>query len=296
MEFYGDEGTGKTQTLLHLVANCILPKTWNGLQLGGLETGVLYIDTGCQFCMLRLTAMLESRIIHQVAVEASAQVAAPTNIQVTAQTHRNHKAEKKPRVLPKEEDVETIIKMSLRRLFVVRCHTSCQLVVTLHGLEGLLGNKPDIALLLVDSLSSFYWQDRSNGGESFAAQEANQHKVAAALYKLVKTYNLTVIAVKLALFVKRSVAHTEGELWESPRIVAPPRDNNVQEHCEYLSKTWQKMVTMRCIFQKVENVKLKTISEPIFQVRVHRFGVQEKGHVKLFAISETGLQFDSVKL
>ncbi len=57
MEFHGLEGTGKTETLHHLITRCIMP-----VQSGGLEVAVVFVDTDYHFDMLRLVSVLEGRL------------------------------------------------------------------------------------------------------------------------------------------------------------------------------------------------------------------------------------------
>jgi DNA-repair protein XRCC2 len=61
-EFYGSEGTGKTELLLNLITSMILPKEWNSLQLNGSNAGVIFIDTDYKFQILRLVNLMEKRI------------------------------------------------------------------------------------------------------------------------------------------------------------------------------------------------------------------------------------------
>ena len=53
-ELYGEEGCGKSQFLLHLIAQCVSPLTWRGVAVGGLEISVVLFDFDYQFCSLRM--------------------------------------------------------------------------------------------------------------------------------------------------------------------------------------------------------------------------------------------------
>ena len=43
MELTGEEGSGKTEYLLHLTANCILPETWRTIEVGGIGAGIIFV-------------------------------------------------------------------------------------------------------------------------------------------------------------------------------------------------------------------------------------------------------------
>lgn len=74
----------------------------------------------------------------------------------------------------------------LSRLLVVHCSSSSQLLLTLHFLETSLSSRPGLALLLIDSISAFYWQDRCEGGASIAKQEERLSKCAELLGRLLR--------------------------------------------------------------------------------------------------------------
>lgn len=69
---------------------------------------------------------------------------------------------------------------------MVHCSSSSQLLLTLHFLETSLSTRPSLALLLVDSISAFYWLDRSEGGASIAKQEEKLSKCSNLLARLLR--------------------------------------------------------------------------------------------------------------
>ncbi|CAH1246856.1 XRCC2 [Branchiostoma lanceolatum] len=155
IEFYGPEGTAKTEMLLHLTARCILPTSQ-----GGLEAGVVFVDTDYHFDILRLVTVLEGRL---------------------------------------ETTDEDRVKQCLRRLYIVRCNSSEQLVITLHSLEHIIASSSEVSLLIVDSISAFYWLDRSTD-DSISGQELNQRRCVDILSRYLSDYGIVLIATKQALF------------------------------------------------------------------------------------------------
>lgn len=114
---------------------------------GGLEVEVMFIDTDYHFDMLRLVTILEHRL---------------------------------------SQSSEEVITHCLGRLFLVHCSSSTQLLLTLYSLETVFCGHPSLCLLVLDSLSAFYWIDRANGGESVSAQESTLKKCSHFLEKVVR--------------------------------------------------------------------------------------------------------------
>ena len=168
VELIGEEGTGKSQYLLHLLATAILPATVSGVDVGGLNAEVLFIDTKYAFNMLRLVALLEQRL--SAALNKS-------NDTCTTSTEV-------------EDPVESAVKQCLTRFFFVRCSSSAQLAVTLCSLESVLAAKPNIRLVLLDDVSAFYHMD------VFKNTESHFSLCISLLKKLVSTRQLLVITTR----------------------------------------------------------------------------------------------------
>ena len=241
VEFYGDEGTGKTQMLLHIISQCILPSKWKGLDLGGLGVGVVLVDTDYHFSMIRLVSMMEHTLQRAVSLGAK-----------NYGTSQDGET-KEPFKAPSEEDIELFITQCLGKLEIVKCNSSSQLIITLYSLESLFGNRLDLCLLLIDSISAFYWIDRNNGGDSYSAQESNQRKVTEAITQLRDLYKIITIVTKPAIFQKRpKETNQEKNDFDSPGHHSGASSDKSSEHCEYLCKPWQRLVTHRLLFSRQE--------------------------------------------
>ncbi|XP_048886796.1 DNA repair protein XRCC2 isoform X2 [Brienomyrus brachyistius] len=177
-------------------------------ELGGLEVEVMYVDTDYHFDILRLVSILEHRL---------------------------------------PQGSEEILRACLCRISVVHCSSSLQLLLTLHHVEGTLLNRPSLSLLVIDSISAFYWVDKYNGGDSVARQEANLRRIAELLEKIVKEHRIAVFATTHAVMRSNSaeeVAEVGGTSWKR-RSVAPSDFTKV-----YLCRPWQRIVTHRVLFSK----------------------------------------------
>lgn len=61
-QFCGQEGTGKTSLLLHLIAHCVLPTQLQGITLPGRGSSVYLVDVDGRFPLQRLAAVLAAII------------------------------------------------------------------------------------------------------------------------------------------------------------------------------------------------------------------------------------------
>ncbi|XP_010752747.1 DNA repair protein XRCC2 [Larimichthys crocea] len=204
VELYGTEGTGKTELLYHLLCRCVLP-----VATGGLEVDVVFVDTDYSLDMLRLVSILDSRL----------NAGRPTGSSAASSD-------------------EAALRSCLSRLLVVHCSSSSQLLLTLHFLETSLSSRPGLALLLIDSISAFYWLDRCEGGASIAKQEEKLSKCAELLGRLLRDYRITVFATCHA--IRRSYSE--------------PSSASTSE-CDrpYLCRRWQRLVSHRLLCSKQES-------------------------------------------
>uniref|UniRef100_A0A4W5N452 X-ray repair cross complementing 2 n=1 Tax=Hucho hucho TaxID=62062 RepID=A0A4W5N452_9TELE len=232
VEFHGTEGSGKTETMYHLVTHCILPA-----DRGGLEVEVMYVDTDYHFDMLRLVTVLEQRLGEDAKGEDSVAAVEP----------------------------EERVRACLARLFVVHCSSSVQLLLTLHYLENTFCSRPALCLLVIDSISAFYWEDRSGGGESVAKQEANLRKCSELLDRLLRDYRIVVFATTHAIM--RNYGHSaQADVAAMTPGPSEPSSSSSSwrrwssSHASnfdkaYLSRAWQRLVTHRVLFSKGEVTK-----------------------------------------
>uniref|UniRef100_A0A665U1R8 RecA family profile 1 domain-containing protein n=1 Tax=Echeneis naucrates TaxID=173247 RepID=A0A665U1R8_ECHNA len=221
VELYGMEGTGKTELLYHLLCRCVLPNA-----AGGLEVDVVFVDTDYSLDMLRLVSILETL----------------------------------PTSSPLASSEEAVLRSCLSRLLVVHCSSSSQLLLTLHFLETSLSSRPSLGLLLIDSISAFYWLDRCEGGASLTKQEEKLSKCSELLDRLLRDYRITVFATCHA--IRRSLTgRSSSSCPESDR--------------PYLCRPWQRLVTHRllCSRQEAENNMAPTSGGNKERKRRHVFTV-----------------------
>lgn len=226
VEVYGPEGTGKTELLYHLLCRCLLP-----LSAGGLEVGVVFIDTDYSLDMSRLVSVLDNRLNAGTA--------------------------------PSSGPDDALLRSCLSRLLVVHCSSSSQLLLTLHSLETSFSSRPALALLLIDSISAFYWLDRGEGGASYAKQEEKLSKCAELLGRLLRDYRLTVYATCHSIRRNTTPPSTSSAAPPSTSSAAPPSTSSAappssssswDQDRPYLCRSWQRLVTHRLICSRGETL------------------------------------------
>ena len=177
-------------------------------------------------------------------------------------------------------------------MYIVRCESSSQLFITLDYLENLLGNKPEIGVLMIDSISAFYWIDKYAGGDSIQAQESNLTHVASVVEKLARTHNLVVFATKSVLYRKtRQHDHQlSGVHQNSPNVQSygTPLSEHSIEHYEYLCQAWNKIITQRLMFTKQSQQTLGHHEQHCYSVWFDGNSDKTKLH---FTIEKTGVVF-----
>ncbi|XP_053093835.1 DNA repair protein XRCC2 isoform X2 [Pangasianodon hypophthalmus] len=236
--------------LYHILSRCILPTC-----SGGLEVEVVFIDTDYHFDMLRLVSILENRLTSS----------AP------------------------ESEMEEVVRSSLRRLSVLHCSSSIQLLLTLHYLEGILCSRPALCLLVIDSISAFYWIDRANGGDSLARQEANLRKCTEILDRLRRDYGVVVVATTHAVMRNYSSSSTASGSSE-PSGSTPSWKCSSDFDKQYLCRAWQKILTHRLLFSKSDQSSVSEDHKQLFSVACNT--VRTKGvHRCVFYVTEAGVRF-----
>jgi len=254
IEFHGPEGCGKTEMLLHLIANCILPPKWKDIQIGGHGISIVYVNTDFHFQVLRLVTILECRIEN-------------------AAKHSNRTSTEKVQVDNNEsiqvcdsQDIEKFIKSCLSRLYVLHCNSSLELLASLISLEQMLIAKPEVCVIMIDSLSSFYWIDRSTGGDSPNDQEENLRKVVTIINKYSKEFLMVVVVTTHAIFSTKPSEH-------------------------YFCRTWSSVVKYRYLFRLQDGCHSNSLNPK--SLFIAQRTLPRSNHFKRFYITEKGVEFRS---
>lgn len=200
----GCTGSGKTELLIQTAATCILPKQWQGYEIGGLEGSCMFIDLDFKFDLLRLWTVLRCRLEPRLGNDTN-------GIQgqqlVTA--------------------VEAVIHESLPRLHLVQCQSSFEFLATLKVMPLLLQrleNAGAAKMLLIDNIAANIQLDRMSRGGPGAVMGVQQVGDA------VITHLQDVLASRVAVIAAQHVL--------------PPRaQDSVALAREVTPTPWQKILT-----------------------------------------------------
>ncbi|TFY71048.1 hypothetical protein EVG20_g1946 [Dentipellis fragilis] len=132
IEIQGSASSGKTHLLYHLLVTCVIPS--EPRLLNGWNKAAVVFDLDGTFDIRRFRQLVLSRITQQHSPYALDQTGAAA-----------------------------VVSQSMRNLRVFRPSSSLQLVANLHSLPLYHASdlpSSEIALLVIDSVSAFYWQDR----------------------------------------------------------------------------------------------------------------------------------------
>ncbi|XP_033108307.1 DNA repair protein XRCC2-like [Anneissia japonica] len=199
VEIHGASATGKTELLMHFISKCILPKRWNTLLINGIEAEVVLIDTDFKFSVIRLYQILKEQLMKIIDVDSNdictSSWAAQTET-LSSKTHSKEPSKKDQQTIKNEKVLEELVQSCLDRLYLVRCSSSEQLLITLHSMENVFSKHPQMTVLMLDSVSSFYWEDRVKTGDNWKSFEALQDNIIDLLQKLVQDYRLVVFLTK----------------------------------------------------------------------------------------------------
>lgn len=269
VEVWGNANCGKSMLAVSLVATALLPLVWCGVQIGGCDAGVLFIDCDQHFSVFQLVNLMYCKVKTRLKLARSAlkehrqgKVANTmiiTNIQELTELLRCSTAALK-------DKVQDMVQGRLKSFHYIRCLESVQYPIALASMDEHLARNSDVCLLVVDSLSAFTWYDWIyRAGGKFAELKKYYDKVLGALLANVKKYKVALIAVKQALFLKtsedttRKTVNDDDERDESVML----EDDDMEEgdmmknmmESEYLGYAWVSTVTCRVITTKVRVTK-----------------------------------------
>lgn len=131
IEIVGGLSTGKTLLLYQFIAKCILPEQHNGVKINGHNVRAILIDTLGHIRVSKMTELLTSMIRNTI-----------VDTQLPA------------------DAISLIVNRSLENLTVIGCCNNDQLQLTLHMLEDEFLRDERIAVLAIDNILAYYWQER----------------------------------------------------------------------------------------------------------------------------------------
>lgn len=163
VEINGERSAGKTLLLSQLIAKCILPSCYNGC-----GASAILINTDHHFQVSKLIELMTDIVDAAYATSST-----PENIDA-------------------DTDKRAVVENSLHNLRIIDCYDSEQFSLALSTLDDILIGDMEIALLAIDSITAYYWQDRQSIGvttiDSYIKKLSKQIKVRASTSKVATIY------------------------------------------------------------------------------------------------------------
>ena len=163
VELFGAESCGKTEIILNLVVNTILPVKWKNVNIGGLNSGVILIDNEFKFPFMRLMAVIEERFVKYT------------------------RGEKASLAL---EDCKSFALEALENFVILNCRSSKEFLVTLYSIEKLLKSYPNAILLCIENISSFGIIDAVSDEKNIYR---TQTQIAVIFKKLLQEHKMNIL-------------------------------------------------------------------------------------------------------
>ncbi|GAB5372195.1 hypothetical protein AAMO2058_001644600 [Amorphochlora amoebiformis] len=185
MEIIGRSGSGKTELLYEIVLNAVLPASFEGIKLGGQNLSTLVIDLDYRFCSPRLKQLTDYRLLTAL---------------------RNLPRSEKQEIF--DETIEKLHSLVLSRVFVATCRTPSDLYNILDSkvkplqqaqkvAKAVTGEGGALKLVILDNLSSFFWEKRAVG-----AERKHFERLGFYLRRCLRTCALACVVTSAVLFKK----------------------------------------------------------------------------------------------
>lgn len=166
IEINEKNGCVKTILLTQWVIQCILPASWKGIPVGGLQVGVVFLSSDHLFSPLFLAAQLEKKLKRTIRQQRKLESGTGTAL------------------------VKEITKDSLKRLSIYEHHSKIQMLFNFCSVKTFILSHPITSVIIIDSLSAYYWEDRLNG--SIQSMEKYCQNLLYTLIEKLKKTNITV--------------------------------------------------------------------------------------------------------
>ncbi|KAJ6247743.1 DNA repair protein xrcc2 [Anaeramoeba flamelloides] len=235
----GPTQTGKTESILKVIQKFILP-----LEYGGHESMVVLFDTDLRFEITRLTFLLEEHLVNFSEQNKNKNKKQKTqisdgNLEIEEQTQRSEETllnqTNKKNKDGDQKRINEIVKSSLSRLFVYRPITIDQFYYTLLWVQsfmkrnnnnrqfnstktmsrdkvsqqrGTVNLQDKISLIVIDSISAFYWLDKTY---PFRKQSLLSDEIPNLIAKIAEEFELLVFITILqrTLSIKKQIKQAE---------------------------------------------------------------------------------------
>jgi len=171
VEFYGSSNSGKSEFLYSVLIQCVLPKKFDDVEIGGEGIGVLFFDNENRFDIVRVIQLLEFKL---------------------------------KKLLRNEKSLKTVLEMCLERIVLIKCTDDFQFFSSLMNVPHLMKSNSSIKVIMIDGLASFFFLDKSN------SYFQRQTRIVKQINKIKNEFQILIFVTKSAFFKKKeSLEHKE---------------------------------------------------------------------------------------
>ncbi|XP_063890858.1 DNA repair protein XRCC2-like [Helicoverpa armigera] len=151
-----------------------------------------------------------------------------------------------------ETELENVLKRSLNNLFTLDIYDATQFYTSIHNLDNILAEHPNISLLIFNTLTAFYWSEQ---GSKITKMDLYIKNLLKMIQKVAKEYKVILIYTKPEHFSSNKETYKIGD-------VPMPEDVNYKvQILDSISNTYQVNVrTIDCYYEKnmfIINNKIK---------------------------------------
>lgn len=182
IELVYDAHSHHSALLCEIISNALLPEDF-----GGKQAGVVFIVTDGHFNLIQLIGTLYH----------------------FARKGRNISEF----ISPEEHEcaIETAVAQCLDSIQILNVFDSEQMCITIHNLEHVIHSHDRISLVVVDTISAFYWADRMIGS-SMVKMDTYVKKLLKTLQEASWEYKSVILYTRPSYFVSQSNVGSESEL------------------------------------------------------------------------------------
>lgn len=268
VEIVGPSASAKSELLIQAAVNCILPKEWKGVRYGGSEGVVMLFDLDCRFDILRLSHFLCCRI------HGACEHHGPHYSGYSETNNRpNEKLGSQASSVLVTHLEDEMFRACMERFLYIRCYSSFEFLAALKTIrpqfqKAIEKHNNGVHLLMIDSISAFYWLDRASKSISMDNNASRRplslqviwEVVVQELRLLLQINTMLVLATKPTIYSMTSseyLANRDGRKWSSKSCEASKYGNQSLQKTvnrEYMPAAWQAFVTHRLLLGKSEEM------------------------------------------
>ena len=254
---------------MHFIMTCILPVSHLSIPLSGWDKSAILIDLDHTFDVHRFRHLLRKRI--EVHIHSGG------------------------------ENLDLFVDLLLRKLHIFRPESSVQFAVTAANILNYHSSsmpKDEIGLVAIDSLSSFYWQDRFLGEQPRDGKQSGIERALDSLQQIRQSHGSVVVYTNWGLPSARNnpKINTPFYLQHAPQLHSPFGRESKLSH-PILPITYHmtlRIVAVPKISSDTPVVRLledRRVYEQIVEVLVRTLGFDEQVGSFMFKVTSDEVHF-----